>query len=82
MTRYLQGERNREIIIREVTKEPNMGNIGSLVPLLDILNHNHDREWLKFTISSGKLQVICNHPVDIVSNYFSLQIRSSNTFLV
>ena len=59
-----------------------MGNIGSLVPLLDILNHNHDREWLKFTISSGKLQVICNHPVDIVSNYFSLQIRSSNTFLV
>ena len=70
MTRYLQGERNREIIIREVTKEPNMGNIGSLVPLLDILNHNHDREWLKFTISGGKLQVICNHPVDIVSKYF------------
>lgn len=50
-----------------------LGNVGSLVPLLDILNHNHEREWIKFSVKDYKLQIICNYPIqkgqEIYSNY-------------
>jgi hypothetical protein len=43
-----------------------LGNLGALVPLLDILNHNHEQEWLKFLIKDGMLHVICNIPIEKV----------------
>lgn len=46
-----------------VTREKGFQSRGCLVPLLDILNHNHDHEWLTFEISADFLRVICNHPV-------------------
>lgn len=57
-------------------REQGMMNLGALVPLLDILNHNPEREWLTFKVSDGFLHVICNHPIEkgseIYSNYGSL----------
>jgi hypothetical protein len=47
-----------------------LGNLGALVPLLDILNHNHEQEWLKFLIKDGMLHVICNIPIEKVRNIF------------
>ncbi len=58
------------------SRETSMGNLGSLVPLLDILNHNDEQEYLKFEVSNGTLHVICNHPIkngdELFSNYGSL----------
>ena len=48
-------------------READFGNIGSLVPLLDILNHNSDHEYLRFEVTEESLLVICNHPVAQVS---------------
>jgi hypothetical protein len=44
------------------------GKMGVMVPLLDILNHNHQQEWLQMKIENGKLQIICNYPVERVSS--------------
>lgn len=49
-------------------REPNMQNLGALVPFLDILNHNHDHEWLKFDVCCSSdgvdmLNVYCNYPI-------------------
>ena len=49
------------------TREADFGNLGSLVPLLDILNHNSDHEYLRFEVTEANLLVICNHPVAQVS---------------
>jgi SET domain len=57
-------------------REQGMMNLGALVPLLDILNHNPEREWLTFKVSDGFLHVTCNYPIEkgseIYSNYGSL----------
>lgn len=47
----------------EQFREKELGNLGSLVPLLDILNHNYDHDWLRFEHDSEFLVVICNHSV-------------------
>ena len=47
-------------------REAGLESRGCLVPLLDILNHNHDHEWLTFKVESGCLHVICNHPLSEV----------------
>lgn len=44
-------------------REVGLDNLGSLVPLLDILNHRPNKEWLKFEVSSDCLSVLCNHDV-------------------
>lgn len=49
-------------------REAGMESRGCLVPLLDILNHNHDHEWLTFKVEDGNLHVICNHPLTKVGN--------------
>lgn len=57
-------------------QEADLESQGCLVPLLDILNHNHDHPWLTFRVEGGYLKVICNHPVrkvyypDVASHYF------------
>jgi hypothetical protein len=75
----LSTEQEENITVTECCKtESILGNVGSLVPLLDILNHNHDQEWLKFNIENGKLQVICNYPVAKVGflmSFFSICFR-------
>ena len=43
-------------------REYGMQNLGVMVPLLDILNHDASREWLRFEVRDEALQVICNHP--------------------
>ena len=53
------------------TREADFGNLGSLVPLLDILNHNSDHEYLRFEVTEANLLVICNRPVAQVS-YISI----------
>lgn len=44
-------------------REIGLDNLGSLVPLLDILNHRPSKEWLTFEISSECLSIICNHDI-------------------
>jgi hypothetical protein len=48
-----------------------MGNLGSMVPVLDILNHNSERDWLAFDMESvpGVLRVVCNYPVSEVMDH-------------
>jgi len=56
-------------------QEDNLGQVGALVPLLDILNHQNDHEYLRYEYNNhnGYLQVICNHPIaqgdELYSNY-------------
>lgn len=52
-------------------REQNLGNIGTLVPLLDILNHNDEEEWLRFEVVEQGLQVICNVARDAGQELFS-----------
>lgn len=49
------------------SNETHFGKMGVMVPLLDILNHNDEYDWLRFEINNNNLQVICNHPVKTVS---------------
>jgi hypothetical protein len=48
--------------------ELTFGKMGVMVPLLDILNHNDEAEWLDFQIqeTTNALQIICNHPIKMV----------------
>lgn len=46
-----------------ITKERDFGNIGSLVPLLDLLNHRPEQQWITFNPTETELQVICNYPI-------------------
>lgn len=47
-------------------REPGLQNLGSLVPLLDILNHNDEHDWLKLEVYNNCLYVKCNHAVEKV----------------
>lgn len=57
-------------------REAGIGNMGVLVPLLDILNHNDQQDWLSLQLSAEGLQVICKYPRDkgeeLFSNYGQL----------
>ena len=53
-------------------REPGLQNLGSLVPLLDILNHNDKHAWLKLEVYNNCLYVKCNHPVEKVGGYCCL----------
>ena len=48
--------------------EKGLGDLGSLCPLLDILNHKSGTDWLKLEVSDGCLHVICNHPIRKVAS--------------
>ena len=65
-----------DTISKDDGREPGMMNLGALVPLLDILNHDPEREWLTFKVLDGFLHVTCNYPVakgsELYSNYGSL----------
>lgn len=56
--------------------ERDMENLGCFIPVLDILNHNSDQDWLSFRIESNKFLVLCNYDVsagsELYSNYGSL----------
>lgn len=71
-----EGDTDGHLLLSEDGRERGMMNLGALVPLLDILNHNPDREWLKFEVKTGYLSVICNYDIkegsEIFSNYGSL----------
>lgn len=47
-------------------REPGLQNLGSMVPLLDILNHNDEHDWLKLEVYNNCLYVKCNHKVEKV----------------
>jgi len=56
-------------------REVGMSNMGTLSPLLDILNHSSEKNWLKLHVSDGFLCVDANEPVpkggELLSNYGS-----------
>jgi hypothetical protein len=54
-----------DTLAQEIQGEPGLEKLGSLVPILDILNHNHDRDWLSLVINAEEhmLYVNCNYPV-------------------
>lgn len=64
------------IDLSKFSREADMGNVGAMIPLLDILNHSHEQEWLKFEVKDGALHVLCNYPVkageELLSNYGDL----------
>jgi len=53
-------------------QEKGLQSLGCLVPLLDMLNHNHDHDWLRFHVEKDFLHVICNYPVQKVFCYCSI----------
>ena len=55
-----------------VHKEDGLGNLGTIVPLLDILNHDHSENWLDLVVNDKdhKLYVNCNYPVKKVCIYY------------
>ena len=60
--------RNEQLsVVLNDGREEGLANLGSLVPLLDILNHDYSENWLTFQINEEELLVICNHPVQKVS---------------
>lgn len=50
--------------------ERGLGNLGSMCPLLDILNHKSGGDWLKLEAKDGALHVICNEPISEVSQIY------------
>lgn len=48
------------------SREEGLENLGSLVPLLDILNHNDEEDWLRLEVYNNCLYVKCNHSVEKV----------------
>lgn len=54
-------------------RETNFGNLGTMVPLLDVLNHDDQRDWLRFDVQDDALVVISNYPRapgdELFSNY-------------
>lgn len=54
-------------------REVGLQQLGSMVPLLDCLNHNPAEEWLSFVVTPDILKVVCNYPVakgkEIFANY-------------
>lgn len=68
--------------LQQCSREVGLANMGCLCPLLDILNHKSDVEWLRFQVTQDALQVICNHRIEegneLYSNYGS---QSNEMFL-
>lgn len=60
-------------LFRDLLREPGFGNVGTLVPCLDILNHKHDTEYLSFHVhpETGALQVSSQVAVAAGSELFS-----------
>jgi hypothetical protein len=54
-------------LLQALPREAGLSNMGSLVPLLDVLNHKSEVEWLKFKVQDKSLHVICNYPRQKVS---------------
>ena len=56
-----------------VAREVGLENLGALVPLLDILNHSDEEDFLAFDVRDGRLHVLCNHARqagdELLSNY-------------
>ena len=54
-------------------QEENMSNLGIMVPFLDLINHNGEKEWLLLTPTPESLLIIINVEVkrgdEIYSNY-------------
>lgn len=80
-------------VISSFQREEQYGELGALVPLLDIINHNSDKEWLKFEVNDDFLHIICNEPIKkvfllILHFYFNFLIliffhyRAKNYFLI
>lgn len=44
---------------------PGLGNLGTLVPCLDILNHSHQREYLEFDVTSAASITATIHEGDL-----------------
>lgn len=63
-------------------RECGMGNIGALVPFLDILNHNADKEWLSFRIENGSLVVVSNAVVKQVSGNLLYALTTFDLFFL
>ena len=63
-------------------REEGMMNLGALVPLLDILNHNPEQEWLTFKVVDEYLNVTCNYPIKAKSEIFSNYGSLSNEMLL
>lgn len=63
----------QQALLTELRREHSFGNIGTMIPLLDILNHNHEHDWLEMHVEEGHLRVNCNRPVaagqELFSNY-------------
>ena len=57
-------------------REMGLENLGVLVPVLDIINHDAEEEWLQLRLTDEKLDIICNQPrprgSQLYSNYGSL----------
>ena len=55
------------------SQESNMSNLGIMVPFLDLINHNQEKEWLLLTPTPESLLIIINVDVkkgdEIYSNY-------------
>lgn len=63
-------------------REVGMMNLGALVPLLDILNHSPEREWLTFKVEGEYLYVVCNYPIEKGNEMFSNYGSLSNEMLL
>jgi hypothetical protein len=63
-------------------REEGMMNLGALVPLLDILNHSPEREWLTFKVVDDFLHVVCNYPIEKGNEMFSNYGSLSNEMLL
>lgn len=57
-------------------QEGDLGNLGSMCPLLDILNHNSSQDWLELVVEDDFLVVKANVPIvkgsEIFYNYGKL----------
>ena len=60
------------------SREKGLANMGCLCPLLDILNHKSEVEWLTFQVTEDALHVICNHRIEAVSS----KIKHNNGFQI
>jgi hypothetical protein len=80
------------LVFSSLSHEKGFGNIGSIIPCLDILNHDHTHDYLQFQVevgtttststsnndSSSSLSVYCNHPIVAGHEMFSNYGKLSN----
>ena len=63
-------------------REQDFGNLGSMVPLLDILNHDPSMKWLDLIIDDKFLYVNCYTPISIDNEIYSNYGPLSNEILL